>query len=86
MQAIQTLKANAAAASKVNNVKPEASTEFKKPKPELPAESKSQMGPPQARPHSGLPSNFFDKPDTKRQQNGKSSLHSECLSVLVLCG
>lgn len=68
-EAIQTLKANAAAASKVNDLKPGASTEFKKPKPELPAESKSQMGPPQARPHSGLPSNFFDKPDTKRQQN-----------------
>nr|GEU79404.1 zinc finger protein 830 [Tanacetum cinerariifolium] len=67
-QAIQTFKANAAAASKANNVKP-GPTETKKPKPELPAESKSQMGLPQARSGSALPSNFFDKPDTKRQQN-----------------
>nr|GFA58387.1 zinc finger protein 830 [Tanacetum cinerariifolium] len=47
-EAIKTFKANAAAASKANNVKLGPSTETKKPNPKLPVESKSQMGPPQA--------------------------------------
>lgn len=69
------MKENAAAASKVNIVKPEASTDFNKVKPERPTESyKSQSGPPQAKPQSGLPSDFFDMPETKGQQNGKDCI------------
>nr|GEZ59433.1 zinc finger protein 830 [Tanacetum cinerariifolium] len=44
--AIKTFKANAAAASKANNVKLGPSTETKKPNPKLPVEFKSQMRPP----------------------------------------
>ncbi|XP_024973573.1 zinc finger protein 830 [Cynara cardunculus var. scolymus] len=69
-EAIKNVKANAAAASRVNNAKSGASTEFDKPKAEVPAESyKVQSGPPQAKSQSVLPSDFFDKPETKRQKN-----------------
>lgn len=69
-EAINNLKANAAAANKISNVKPEASTELHKAKLEHPAESyKSQSGPPQAQSKTVLPSDFFDKPETKRQQS-----------------
>lgn len=73
-EAIKNVKANAAAASKVNNVKPGGSTQSDKVKPELPVDSfKSQTKPPQPQPKpqskSVLPSDFFDKPDTKRQKN-----------------
>ncbi|CAH1413846.1 unnamed protein product [Lactuca virosa] len=66
-EAIKNVKANAAAASKVNNVKPGGSTESGKVKP---VDSvKSQTEPAQPKPQSVLPSDFFDKPDTKRQKN-----------------
>ncbi|KAI3665152.1 hypothetical protein L6452_43773 [Arctium lappa] len=69
-EAIKNIKANAAAASRVNNAKHGASTEFVKAKAEVSAESyKSQTGPPQAQSQSVLPSDFFDKPETKRQQH-----------------
>ncbi|KAK1423602.1 hypothetical protein QVD17_18907 [Tagetes erecta] len=66
-EAIQNVKA---AASRANNVKPGASTEYSKAKAEPPAETyKSQTRPPQAQPQSGLPPNFFDNPETKTKQN-----------------
>nr|XP_043621183.1 protein ABA AND ROS SENSITIVE 1 [Erigeron canadensis] len=70
-EAIKNLKANAAAASRVNNMKPPASTEADNAKSKAPAEPsyKTQMGPPPARVQSALPSNFFDKPEMKRQPN-----------------
>ncbi|KAK9065039.1 hypothetical protein SSX86_016422 [Deinandra increscens subsp. villosa] len=73
-EAIKNIKANAAAASRVNNAKPGASTEFNKAKPERPAESyKSQIRPSQAQPQSVLPSDFFDSPETKTKQNETSN-------------
>ncbi|MFS8016422.1 putative Zinc finger protein [Helianthus anomalus] len=73
-EAIKNAKANAAAASRVNNVKPVDSTELNKAKPERPAESnKSQMRPPQAPSQSALPPDFFDKPGKKTKQNETSN-------------
>ncbi|KAC9605572.1 hypothetical protein E3N88_45567 [Mikania micrantha] len=73
-EAINNVKANAAAASRGNNVKPVASTELNKVKPERPAEPyKSQTRPPQAQPQSVLPSDFFDNPETKTKQNETSN-------------
>ncbi|KAI7729248.1 hypothetical protein M8C21_026461 [Ambrosia artemisiifolia] len=63
-EAINNLKANAAAANRVTNVKPGDSSELNKTKPEHPAESyKTQTKPPQAQSQSALPSDFFDKPE-----------------------
>ncbi|XP_071702600.1 protein ABA AND ROS SENSITIVE 1 [Rutidosis leptorrhynchoides] len=70
-EAIKNVRANAAAASRVNNVKPVPPTDSDKPKPERSGEAyKGQMGPPQpqSKSKSALPSNFFDKPETKRQE------------------
>ncbi|KAI7729243.1 hypothetical protein M8C21_026456 [Ambrosia artemisiifolia] len=67
-EAINNLKANAAAANRVTNVKPGDSSELNKTKPEHPAETyKTQTKPPQAQSQSALPSDFFDKPERPAQ-------------------
>lgn len=75
MQAINNLKASAAAQSRSNSVQSGPSKEFPKaknndrdevhePKPE------ASMGPPKSRPSSVLPSDFFDNQESKKQRSG----------------
>ncbi|CAI9091080.1 OLC1v1026004C2 [Oldenlandia corymbosa var. corymbosa] len=73
-EAINNLKASAAAVTPANVAKPEPVKEFAKPKAQGEQELSNNKldisnGLPKNRPASGLPSDFFDKNDTKRQKN-----------------
>lgn len=73
-QAINNVKANAAAVTKVTSVKPEST---RLPKPEHSVEfhhnkPEPSTGLPKPRPSSILPSDFFDNQETKKQKTGKS--------------
>lgn len=74
-QAINNLKASAAAVSRANTVQSGPSRELPKPKTDHQDElhnlkPEPSMGPPKSRSSSVLPSDFFDTHDAKRQKNG----------------
>ncbi|KAM7523872.1 hypothetical protein LguiA_013774 [Lonicera macranthoides] len=75
-EAINNVKANAAAVTKVTSVKPEST---RLPKPEHSVEShhnkpEPSTGLPKPRPSSILPSDFFDNQETKKQKTGDTNL------------
>lgn len=75
MQAINNLKASAAAQSRSNGVQSGSSKELPKAKnndrDELHEHKpEASMGPPKSRPSSVLPSDFFDNQETKKQRSG----------------
>lgn len=79
LQAINNLKANAAAAKNPNNVKSEPPKELPKTKPEISeGVSRKELEPSAAiskpRASSILPPNFFDQQETKRPKIGKVPL------------
>ncbi|KAK6127424.1 hypothetical protein DH2020_038845 [Rehmannia glutinosa] len=70
-EAIDKLKANAAALNRPNNAKSESAKELPKPKPESSRELNDKPEPSTALPthqSSTLPPDFFDKHDTRRQK------------------
>ncbi|KAK6127476.1 hypothetical protein DH2020_038771 [Rehmannia glutinosa] len=70
-EAIDKLKANAAALNRPNNAKTESAKELPKPKPEPSRELNDKSEPSTAMPthqSSTLPPDFFDKHETKRQK------------------
>ncbi|KAK6127425.1 hypothetical protein DH2020_038814 [Rehmannia glutinosa] len=70
-EAIDKLKANAAALNRPNNAKTESAKELPKPKPEPSRELNDKSEPSTAMPthqSSTLPPEFFDKHETKRQK------------------
>lgn len=81
-EAVNNIKANAAAAAQVNSVKPEPSTQLRQLKPGRSVES-SINRPEQSttRPSSALPSDFFDKQETRRQKNGIDDAKSSVLEL-----
>lgn len=75
-QAINNLKANAAALKQTKNVKPGLSKDLPRPAPEHREELHNKEAEPaglsKPRQASSLPPNFFDSKETKKQKSGKT--------------
>ncbi|KAL2521901.1 zinc ion binding [Forsythia ovata] len=91
-EAIDNLKANAAALNRANNSKPVSPKELPKPNSEhyqeLHKKSEPSTALPEHRSSSSLPPDFFDNHETKKQKNGSRGFSSEhaCWPALRISG